>query len=197
MLPTECSTGKARLRSQSPCERVLCEQKNTQDSNNNQIQTSEEEQEGTNETWPNLHNGFKITVDSKQLCDTINGTATLDYDNEQDYSSCNSIIDKLINLYQQGLRPAHKHLNPIEWRSRVLNKGADKWCNQVLDQQHNTHNQYSNIIHNTQPPQPTNPNNTQNNSNPNNNDRNNHNATLQWPNIFMQTDGGCRFQGFS
>ena len=178
---------------------------NTQGNSSNQTQTNEDEQEGANETWPTPHNGFEIIVDSKQLCDSINGTATLDYDNEQDYNTCNNIADKLIRTHQLGLNPAHKHLNPIEWRRRALNKGADKWCNQVLDQQHSTYNQY-NINHNTQPPQPNNPNNTQNNNNPHNNINNNNNnnnnsynpnTTLQWPNIFMQTDGGCRYKGYS
>ena len=37
-----------------------------------------------------------------------------------------------------------------------------------------------------------------NNNNNNNNDNNyRHNNTTQWPNIFIQSDGGCRYQGSS
>ena len=81
----------------------------------------------------------------QQLSDRINGTATPYDDNNHGYATCNDITDKLIRTHQLGFNPAHKHLNPIEWRSRVLNKGADKWCNQVLDQRHSTYDHYNHI----------------------------------------------------
>ena len=164
----------------------------TQDTNNDD---NDDNHEGHNEIWPGKHNGIKVIVDSKQLCDTINGAATLDYNNEEDYNNCNNITNRLIQLHHLGFTPAHKHLDPIEWRSRVLNKGADRWCNQVLDQQHNSFQQYNNSRsthnHNT----------TDNEHNHNNNSNDNHNTqdntTQQWPNVFIQSDGGCRYKGSS
>ena len=85
---------------------------NTQNNDSNQTQLEEDDQEGTNEQWPAPHNSFKIIVDSKQLCDSINGTATLDYDNDHDYTTCTNITDKLIRIHQLGFNPAHKHLTP-------------------------------------------------------------------------------------
>ena len=153
-------------------QRRLQIQTNNDNNNDNHNDNNTDNNEGRNEKWPQTHSGIKIIVDSKQLCDSNNGTAVLDYDNERDYSICSNITNQLIRLHQLGFHPAHKHLDPIEWRSRERNKGADKWCNQVLDQQHNSFHQH-NVIRTTHRQNITDNNN--NNNNHNNQDNNNNN----------------------
>ena len=69
---------------------------NNDDNDNND---SNDNQEGHNERWPQQHNGIKIIVDSKQLCDTINGTAALEHDNPTDHHHCNNITNNLVKLH--------------------------------------------------------------------------------------------------
>ena len=68
-------------------------------------------------------------------------------------------------------QPSTQTSKPIEWRSRFLNKGADRWCNQVLDQHHSSYYHYNDI-------NPTNrPHNPDTNAHNNNNNNNNNNPT--------------------
>ena len=162
--------------------------------NNNQQQnnttTSDDNNEGANELWPTPSNTFRVIVDNKQLCDTICGIATLTYETNEDYHVCSDIVDMLVQFKNIGYSPAAPHLEPIEWRKRGKNKGADRWCNEILD--HNT-NYFHHYHHMHQHPHTT------NDSNNNNNNNNSNNATTAkyLPNLFIQSDGGCRYNGFS
>ena len=87
------------------------------------------------------------------------------------------------------------------------------WCNQVLDQNHNSLHCYQDIQptnshHNPAtnehyPHNPT-PNTTDHHQRPTDktrptyyNDNDHNDATSHWPNIFLQSDGGCRYKGYS
>ena len=54
-----------------------------------------------------------------------------------DYNTCSNIVDLLVQLRNIGYTPAHNHLDPIAWRSRILNTGADVWCNRILGDNRN------------------------------------------------------------
>ena len=110
-------------------------------------------------------------MDNKQLCDTILGICSLDtnHDKFNEEEHCHSITDQLIYIFQAGYRPASKILEPIEWRYRELNTGADRQCNIVLDtgrtfldEHERTDDLFSSKC-----------------------------------NLFIQTDGGCRHKGVS
>ena len=163
--------------------------KNDNDSNHqqhNNTTTSDDNNEGANERWPTPSNTFRVIVDNKQLCDTICGVATFTYENNEDYHVCSDIVDMLVQLKNIGYSPAAPHLEPIEWRSRRKNKGADRWCNEVLD--HNT-NYFHHYHHMHQHPHTTNDDDDSNNNNTTN--------SKYLPNLFIQSDGGCRYNGFS
>ena len=147
--------------------------------------TTDDENEGANEQWPTTSNTFRIIVDNKQLCDTICGISALTYETNEDYHVCSDIVDMLVQLKNIGYSPAAPHLEPIEWRSRCKNKGADRWCNEVLNHNANHLHYYR---HRHQQPQTT---------NDNNNSNNNTTTSEHLPNLFIQSDGGCRYNGFS
>ena len=72
------------------------------DNNNDNDNQEQDNQEWRNEKWPQPNNDMKIIVDSKQLCDTLNGTAILDYNNKEDYHTCNNITNNILKLHKLG-----------------------------------------------------------------------------------------------
>ena len=123
--------------------------------------------EGNNEKWMNSRKCFRIIVDSNLLYEFITGQSA-----SKDLVLIpyfNNITNKMSRWLSTGRKTPIAGGDPIEWRARVLNYGADIQCEKVLD------DCSSFIWH--------------------------HHNFLQFvrleANLFIQSDRGCRFEGYS
>ena len=123
--------------------------------------------EGKNEDWQTHFGCIKIIVDSKTLYDIVAGEAVYSGTNVRDeFINIDNILRQWMTTDRTTASPVG---NPVEWRPRELNHGADSQCNKTLDN-NSKHcfeaKDVSKYIHRTF-------------------------------NLFVQTDGGCRGDGRS
>ncbi len=92
-------------------------------------------EEGTGETWQTPQGNFRIIVDNQQVRDVLMGYSPLT--DKTLYHVCNRITNNTTHLLQSGWETTTPQADPIEWRPRELNTGADAQCNIAMDNGHN------------------------------------------------------------
>ena len=123
--------------------------------------------EGNNEKWMNSRKCFRIIIDSNLLYEFITGQSACKDHKLTPYLS--NITNKMSRWLNHGRKTPIAGGDPIEWRARVLNYGADKQCEKVLDDCSSFIWHHSNFLRF---------------------------LSLE-ANLFIQSDGGCRFNGYS
>jgi len=87
--------------------------------------------EGKNEDWQTHFGCIKIIVDSKTLYDIVAGEAVYSGTNVRDeFIHIDNILRQWMTTDRTTASPVG---NPVEWRPRELNHGADSQCNNTLD----------------------------------------------------------------
>ena len=129
--------------------------------------------EGQNEPWREESGSYRIITDSLALQQILSGETV--YHGRHLHSTFQNIDEILRSWYLKGWQPAIHGGNPIEWRNREFNHGADQQCNTVMDKGNSHYKMSRNFTLNN-------------------------NITRIWTNknnFFLQTDGGCRNRGYS